>query len=159
MTILFTTRYCIVSCATYLGVELTGLNLPWAVHINKTTEKGNRQLFFGKEISPSIVLKSMRQPIRAWYGPLWSSVLQYGTPLMSKSTRTRRLCNDVLPDSHWEGATMKATSQTCWLNYGGSHEHCRWKARLTIYIYVSYNIQFGLVAVPLPEFIVRPKRL
>ena len=33
-------------------------------------------------------------------------------------------------------------------------EHRRWKSRFTMF----YKIQFGLVAIPLPEFIVRPER-
>ena len=33
-----------------------------------------------------------------------------------------------------------------------SLEQCRWKSRLTLF----FKIQFGLVAVPLPEFIVQP---
>ena len=35
-----------------------------------------------------------------------------------------------------------------------SLEHCRWKSRLTLF----YKIQFGLLAVPLPESTVRPER-
>ena len=40
-----------VSCATYLGVELSS-NLTWAAHIDETTAKGNRQLGFLKRNRP-----------------------------------------------------------------------------------------------------------
>ena len=45
-------------------------------------------------------------------------------------------------------------SDICLLSYNGRLEHRRWKSRLTMFD----KIQFGLVAIPLPEFIVLPER-
>ena len=68
-----------VSCATYLGVELSS-NLTWAAHIDKTTAKGNRQLGFLKRNLPincakvkETAYKGLVRPIMEYCAPVWDT--------------------------------------------------------------------------------------
>ena len=68
-----------VSCATYLGVELSS-SLTWAAHIDKTTAKGNRQLGFLKRNLPincarvkETAYKGLVRPIMEYCAPVWDT--------------------------------------------------------------------------------------
>ena len=111
---------------------------------------------FWKEIFPLIVPKSKRPHTRAWCDPLWSTVLQYGTPPHVEKYKhqlemvQRRAARFTLGRYHYDSHVSDMLAQLQWETL----EHRRWKSRLTMF----YKIQFGLVAIPLPEFIVRPER-
>ena len=68
-----------MSCATYLGVELSS-NLTWAAHTDKTTAKGYRQLGFLKKnlsINCAIVketaYKGLVRPIMEYCALVWDT--------------------------------------------------------------------------------------
>ena len=83
-----------VSCATYLGMELSS-NLTWAAHIDKTTAKGNRQLGFLKRNLPincakvkETTYKGLVRPIMEYCAPVWdtSHVEKVQTPARDGAT-------------------------------------------------------------------------
>ena len=144
-----------VSCATYLGVELSS-NLTWAAHIDKTTAKGNRQVGFLKRNLPincakgkETAYKGLVGPIMEYCAPVWDTphVDKYKHQLEMVQRRAARF---TLGRYHYDSHVSDMLAQLQWETL----EHRCWKSRLTLF----YKIQLGLVAIPLPEFIVRPER-
>ena len=144
-----------VDSATYLGVELSS-NLTWANHINKTCHKANRQLAFLRRNLPinrthvkETAYKGLVRPILEYCSPVWDPyrikkythsvemVHRRAARFVSRRYHNTSSVTDMLRKLQWE-----------------SLEHQRWKARLTMF----YKVQFGLVAVPLPDVVTRAPR-
>jgi ribonuclease P/MRP protein subunit RPP40 len=143
-----------VDSATYLGVELQS-DLTWSKHINKTTMKANRQLSFLKRNIPikntklkETAYKGLVRPILEYCAPVWDPHhAKYIHQLEMVQRRAARFAlgryhnissvTDMLQDLKWESLL-----------------HRRKIACLVAF----YKIQFAVVAIPLPSFIIRPER-
>ena len=93
--------------------------------------------------------KGLVQPIMEYCAPVWDTphVEKYKDQLEMVQRRAARF---TLRRYHYDSHVSDMLAQLQWETL----EHRRWKSRLTMF----YKIQFGLVAIPLPEFIVRPER-
>jgi len=143
-----------VESATYLGVELQS-DLTWSKHINKTTMKANRQLAFLKRNIPiqnrklkETAYKGLVRPILEYCAPVWDPHHQkYINQIEMVQRRAARFTlgrynnrssvTDMIHTLKWESLKQRRTV-AC--------------------IVAFYKIQFSLVAIPLPSFVVRPER-
>jgi len=143
-----------VDSATYLGVELS-TDLTWSRHINKTAAKANRQLGFLKRNLPiqntevkELAYKGLVRPILEYCAPVWDPhQKKYINELEMVQRRAARF---VLGRFHYKSSVTEMIQKLKWETL----QDRRQRARLVVF----YKIQYCLIAVPLPSFVVRPEK-
>ena len=142
-----------VDAVKYLGVSISK-DLSWNTHISNITTSANRTLGFvkrnvltkNKDIK-TMAYNSLVRPQLEYASAVWSP---YTTENKSKIEKVqRRAARWVSNDYSTYSSVTDMLSNLGWR----SLENRRIDARLTMF----YKIVYGLVAIPLPSYFVRPE--
>ena len=139
----------VVTCARYLGVDISS-GLTWNSHIDRITGNANRTLGYIRRN-----IKTKNQKVRETaYNTLVRPQLEYSAPVWDPSSKDKRLQLEKIQRraARWTTSNYGTRSSvTAMLNQLGwrTLEQRRADARLCLF----YKIVYGLVAVPLPNYI------
>ena len=139
----------VVTCARYLGVDISS-GLTWNSHIDRITGNANRTLGYIRRN-----IKTKNQKVRETaYNTLVRPQLEYSAPVWDPSSKDKRLQLEKIQRraARWTTSNYDTRSSvTAMLNQLGwrTLEQRRADARL----YLFYKIVYGLVVVPLPNYI------
>ena len=139
----------VVTSARYLGVDISS-GLTWNSHIDRITGNANRTLGY---IRRNIKTKNQKMRETA-YNTLVHPQLEYSAPVWDPSSKDKRLQLEKIQRraARWTTSNYDTRSSvTAMLNQLGwrTLEQRRADARLCLF----YKIVYGLVAVPLPNYI------
>ena len=141
-----------VPSAKYLGVNISS-NLTWNDHIQKVSTSGNRTLGFCKRNirskNPAIrstAYKALVRPVLEYSSTVWSPHAKTGIDKLERVQRraARWVSNDYL----YQSSVTTMLNSLKWRPLQGRRDD----ARLVLF----YKIVHGLVAIPMPPFIVHP---
>ena len=136
----------IVTSAKYLGVDISG-GLSWNSHIDRITGNANRTLGY---IKRNIKTKNPKVPIMHLSALSWSMLPPFGTPTQRKKKHQlekiqRRAARWTTNNYDYRSSVTAMIDQLG----GRTLEQRRADALLCLF----YKIVYGLVAVPLPDYI------
>ena len=145
----------VVTSARYLGVDISSV-LSWNSHIDRITTSANRTLGY---IRRNIKTKNQKGRETA-NNTLVRPQLEYSAPIWDPYTREKTLQLEKIQRraARWTTSNYATRSSvTAMLNQLGWRTlEQRWAdARLCLF----YKIVYGLVAVPLPEYVQRTHRI
>ena len=145
----------VVTSARYLGVDISSV-LSWNTHIDRITASANRTLGYIRRN-----IKTKNQKVReTTYNTLVRPQLEYSAPIWDPYTKEKTLQLEKIQRraARWTTSDYDTRSSvTAMLNQLGwrTLEQRRADARLCLF----YKIVYGLVAVPLPEYVQRTHRV
>jgi len=141
--------------AKYLGVTISN-DLSWNSHINQISTKAGQTLNFLKRNIPSknqkvreFAYKSLVRPKLEYACSVWSPHTQQNTHKLEMVQR--RAARWVKHDYSSYSSVTSMINSLHWRLL----EHRRLDARLCMF----YKIVYGLVAVPIPSYVIPPRRL